>query len=195
MKSSITNRTWDIDADPKTITCNQRDENYRLYWILLPHNITPINSTGLITLFFITNRLIVDIIFAINLLLMKTYNLPYDLSENLEADEEPVLIRPYQSGYTTINNKIVLHYNMINLLLKGTKTVKHAEDTATINAGEFLILSAGNILTSEVLPQHDVFTSVTIYFTNAILTDFFLKYAALIPEKINRKNWRPFLSL
>ena len=52
-----------------------------------------------------------------------------------------MIIRAYQPGRDTVRNKIVLHYNMINLLLKGTKTIVHAEDATCIRSGELLVLS------------------------------------------------------
>ena len=56
-------------------------------------------------------------------------------------------------------------------------------DTATINAGEFLILSAGNILTSEVLPQHDVFYQCYHLLYQCYINRFLFKICRAYPRK------------
>ncbi|HWK06664.1 MAG TPA: AraC family transcriptional regulator [Puia sp.] len=120
------------------------------------------------------------------------YNLPHDLTPADAPDTGPVIIRRYQSRHNTLKNKIILHKNMINLLISGEKTILHAEGTTTIREGEFLILSCGNCLTTEVLPLNDIFSSIILYFDNELLTDFLHKHIHLIKEEKHKK--KPFLT-
>ena len=84
------------------------------------------------------------------------YNLPQDLTPAGASETGPVIIRRYQSRHNTLKNKIILHKNMINLLISGEKTILHAGGATTIHENEFLILSCGNCLTTEVLPLNDL---------------------------------------
>lgn len=123
---------------------------------------------------------------------MKTYNLPDDLFTG-PADENEVIIRHYTSGHDTIKNKIILNRNMINLLISGRKTVVYPEISVDVQEGELIILSTGNILTSEVIPNHQDFTSVLLYFSNDLLNRFWVKYEKLLADMPVNKNKHPFL--
>lgn len=107
---------------------------------------------------------------------MQVYNLPYDLVP--EASPAEVIIRPYESAQDTVRNRIVLHYNMLNLLLDGRKTIVQAAGTTTVYHDEILLLASGNCLTSELLSDAGRFRSIIIYFSNAVLADFYVRHAA-----------------
>lgn len=121
------------------------------------------------------------------------YNLPQDLTPAGASETGPVIIRRYQSRHNTLKNKIILHKNMINLLISGEKTILHAGGTTTIHENEFLILSCGNCLTTEVLPLNDLFSSIILYFDNELLTDFLHKHKHL--AKKEKHKLTPFLTL
>jgi len=107
---------------------------------------------------------------------MKTYNLPDDLNSGIAFKNDEVIIRQYQSGHnSTTKNKIILSQNMISLVLSGSKTVIYPESIATVNEGEMVILSTGNILTSEVTTGNTDFSSVILYFSNNLLKRFYIK--------------------
>lgn len=124
---------------------------------------------------------------------MNSYNLPNDLSPDQELVTNEVIIRSYHTEHNTVKNKIILHQNMINLLIKGKKVIQYPEVAAVINEGELLILSCGNCLTSEVTTDTNVFSSILIYFSNQVLTDFFIKYNAMGNDS-REKIKQPFLT-
>jgi len=107
---------------------------------------------------------------------LNIYNLPYDLVPGTINPDKSVIIRRYKALHNTVRNKIILHQNMINLLISGTKTITYPEGTVTVQENEFLILSKGNCLTSEILPEHGLFSSILLYFSHELLADFFIKY-------------------
>lgn len=125
---------------------------------------------------------------------IKTYNLPDDLMDGRIIAENEVIIRFYRSDANTIKNKIILNRNMVNLLISGTKTVVYPDSITTINAGELVILSNGNILTSEVAPAEKPFTSVLIYFSNETLLNFLIKYKHLLKEGGNTVQKSAFVT-
>jgi len=125
---------------------------------------------------------------------VKVYQLPHDLSAGLPVPEGEVVIRAYHSNHNALKNRIVLHQNMINLLVSGTKTVVNADGRTTVHEDELLVLSTGNCLTTEVRSGHTDFSSIILYCSNEALTDFFVKYAHLdgqVPDHIPADQ--PFL--
>jgi AraC-like DNA-binding protein len=116
------------------------------------------------------------------------YNLPQDLTPANARDNDPIIIRWYRSQHNTDKTRIILHKNMINLLISGEKTILHAEGATTVHEGEFLILSCGNCLTTEVLPLNDIFSSIILYFDNDLLTDFLNRYEHLAKDAPHKKE-------
>jgi AraC family transcriptional regulator, exoenzyme S synthesis regulatory protein ExsA len=97
---------------------------------------------------------------------MQIYHLPFDLNPD---DIDNVIIRAYTADHNTVKNKIVLHRNMINLIVSGNKLLFHTAGNITISAGEFLILTTGNCLTTEIKPGNADFKSILLYFSNETL--------------------------
>lgn len=108
------------------------------------------------------------------------------------ADE--VVIRCYTSGQDSVKNRIVLTQNMINLLVSGTKTVVYPDATAVVNAGELVVLSAGNVLTSELLTGGQQFNSILFYFSNELFNKFLIKYDHLLQSVIPLSGKKSFLT-
>lgn len=115
--------------------------------------------------------------FAIQL---KTFQLPDDLFAVSDLNNSEVIIRHYQSVQNRERNKIILNQNMINLVVDGYKTVIYPEHTVTVRGQELVLLTTGNILTSEVVAQNKHFTSLILYFSNDKLAQFLVKYEYLI---------------
>jgi len=82
---------------------------------------------------------------------------------------------------------------MINLLVSGTKTIVYPDATATVNAGELVVLSTGNVLTSELLTGENQFSSVLFYFSNEVLNRFLIKYDYLLQLLRPTTGKQPFL--
>lgn len=117
---------------------------------------------------------------------MQTFNLPDDLVPAGEASMENIYIFPYQSADNSSRSGITLHYNLFSFLLAGEKKVYYAEKHAQINNNQFLMLSSGNCLMSEKMaPENSIYKSVLVFFDNAVLTGFFLKYPHILIDRIN----------
>ncbi len=111
---------------------------------------------------------------------MSTYYLPDDMLNRPSSDPDEVVIRCYASDCDSIKNKIVLNRNMINLLISGTKTIIYPDVTAIVKAGELVVLSTGNVLTSELLTGNQHFSSILFYFSNEVFNRFLIKYDHLL---------------
>ncbi|KQS26649.1 AraC family transcriptional regulator [Dyadobacter sp. Leaf189] len=124
---------------------------------------------------------------------MNTYYLPDDLLDDPAAQADDVVIRYYNSDRDSVKNRIVLNKNMINLLVSGTKTIIYPDATAVVNAGELVVLSTGNVLTSELLAGTNQFTSILFYFSNEVFNRFLIKYEHLLNAATAKANKQPFL--
>lgn len=124
---------------------------------------------------------------------MNTYNLPDDLLDDGPSQSDEVAIRFYNSDRNSVKNRIVLNQNMINVLVSGTKTIIYPDATAVVQAGELVVLSTGNVLTSELLVGTDRFTSVLFYFSNEVFNRFLIKYEHLIKGNTPTASRQPFL--
>lgn len=124
---------------------------------------------------------------------MNTFYLPDDILDGSPTGADEVVIRCYTSGQDSVKNRIVLNQNMINLLVSGTKTVVYPDATAVVNAGELVVLSTGNVLTSELLTGGQHFSSILFYFSNEIFNRFLIKYDHLLQSVIPLSGKQPFL--
>lgn len=124
---------------------------------------------------------------------MKTYYLPDDLLEESPARPDEVVIRYYTSDQDSVSNRIVLNQNMINLLVSGKKTIVYSDATAVVRAGELVVLSTGNVLTSELLADAHQFTSILFYFSNEVFNRFLIKYDHLLKAVTPNASKQPFL--
>jgi AraC-like DNA-binding protein len=124
---------------------------------------------------------------------MKTYYLPDDILDGSPAGPDEIVIRCYTSGQDSVKNKIVLNQNMINLLVSGTKTVVYPDATAVVNAGELVVLSTGNVLTSELLTGGQQFSSILFYFSNELFNKFLINYDHLLQSVKPLNGKQPFL--
>ncbi|MBS7565509.1 helix-turn-helix transcriptional regulator [Mucilaginibacter sp. Bleaf8] len=124
---------------------------------------------------------------------MNTYYLPDDILNGSPANTDEVVIRCYTSHQDSIKNRIVLNQNMINLLVSGTKTVVYPDATAVVNAGELVVLSTGNVLTSELLTGGQQFSSILFYFSNEVFNRFLIKYDHLLQNITPLNGKQPFL--
>ncbi|MBF9142589.1 helix-turn-helix transcriptional regulator [Hymenobacter properus] len=112
---------------------------------------------------------------------MTVYNLPHDLLPAGSPAPTDVLIRSYASQQPSVKNRLVLHYHMINLLIAGRKTLVQAAGTVTIFQDEILLMAAGHTLTSELLSDDGQFRSILLYFSPAVLAEFYARHAAQLP--------------
>jgi AraC-like DNA-binding protein len=119
---------------------------------------------------------------------MKIINLPQDLLAGNADPNSDIIIKRYTSGTNTVKNKIILHKNMLNMLIEGQKTIAYTDNKTTVLEDEILLLSCGNCLTTEVLSGEGRFHSIIIYFSNKLMTDFYVKYPGLISRAEKQKG-------
>lgn len=124
---------------------------------------------------------------------MNTYYLPDDILDGAATSADEVIIRSYSSVHDSVKNRIVLNQNMINLLVSGTKTVVYPDATAVVNAGELVVLSTGNVLTSELLTEGRQFSSILFYFSNELFNRFLIKYDHLLQSVTPLSGKQSFL--
>jgi AraC-like DNA-binding protein len=101
----------------------------------------------------------------------------------------------YYSDKKARRNQIFLPQNLISFLEEGEKIVHYAEHKKTITKTHFAILSAGNCLMTEKLPVHNSYRSTMLFFDNAALNEFFIKYGSMVNKISSRtiKTKRPLL--
>lgn len=114
-------------------------------------------------------------------------NLPHDLSTQEEINS-PVIIRSYRANQLSTRNKSIIHENMIDMVISGKKRILNVDDVANLQDGDLILLSKGNCLISEVLPENGLFSSIVIYFTNEKLSEFLIKYDGLVKERVEHRG-------
>jgi len=113
---------------------------------------------------------------------MEVYNLPHDLLPEGSPAPTDIYIRSYASQQPSVKNKMMLHWNMLNLLIDGRKTIIQATGAVTVYQDEILLMAAGNCLTSELLSDAGQFRSILLYFSNQMLEDFHVRHAARLRQ-------------
>jgi len=112
--------------------------------------------------------------------IMEVYNLPQDIFSGGDSSGEPIIMHHYEAKTGSFKGRSILHKNAISLVINGRKTMHFAETTVHVNEKEFHFLSSGNCLASMDLSGQQVFRSILVFFDDKVLTDFFVKYDALI---------------
>jgi AraC-like DNA-binding protein len=113
---------------------------------------------------------------------MDVYNLPHDLLPEGSPAPADIYLSSYASQQPSVKNKLMLHWNMLNLLLDGRKTIVQASGAVTVYQDEILLMAAGNCLTSELLSEAGQFRSILLYFSNPVLEDFYVRHAARLRQ-------------
>ncbi|UOQ53305.1 helix-turn-helix domain-containing protein [Hymenobacter cellulosivorans] len=100
---------------------------------------------------------------------------------------------PYTTALSSVRTKVTMRYHLFSFLLEGEKVVTYPTATKRITPGQFLLLPAGNCLTSEKLSgPDDTYRSVLLFFSDEALTDFFHKYPDLRPGEGTPPVTHPF---
>ena len=110
---------------------------------------------------------------------------------------EPFSTTSYSSDKPAQRNKVFLPQNLISLLEEGEKVVYYANKKTFVTNDQFAILSSGNCLMTEKRPVNNNYQSTMLFFDNAALTTFFVKYASLIDQIASKPNRmeQPFIVL
>lgn len=111
---------------------------------------------------------------------MKIINLPHDIFPGEAIGSDDIVIHEYTARSGTIKGRSTLRCNAVSLVLQGEKTMVFAEKTFRIGEDSFHILTSGNCLSSVNLSQQPVFKTILVFFSNKVLSDFYIKYNDLI---------------
>lgn len=123
---------------------------------------------------------------------MKVYTLPDDISLDRKTLNSDIIFYHYTSLKDSVREKSHLTCNAFSLVISGTKTMLFAEKSVNIKDTEIHLLSSGNCIASVTISKQNVFESVLIFFTNQILTEFYLTHTAIISD-INKKKHNSYL--
>jgi AraC-like DNA-binding protein len=105
-----------------------------------------------------------------------------------------VSIIRYNSSVATTNSRIELHQNMFSFLLEGSKSIQYTGRKVTINASQFLLLTAGNCLMSEkIAAPGGLYRSILFLFDRDLLSDFFMRHPHALLQQRNTQQQEPFL--
>lgn len=113
---------------------------------------------------------------------MKVYTLPNDISLDENSKNSNIVFYHYTSLKDSVREKSHLNCNAFSLVISGTKTMLFAEKTVHVNDAEIHLLSSGNCIASVTIAKQKTFESILIFFTNEILSDFYLVHAATISK-------------
>ena len=113
------------------------------------------------------------------------YNLPEDLLTESQCNED-IIIRHYVTKEASNKNKIQLNRVMVNILLSGEKTVLTPELSVSVKKNQLVMLNSGNLMTSEVIPDNNPFSSIVIYIKNETLEKLLSNVE--FPRKSNRPS-------
>lgn len=122
---------------------------------------------------------------------LRVLHLPQDILPAGAAADDAIIIHDYTAVEGSMKGKSILHRNAISLVVNGEKTMLFAEQTVEINPNTFHFLSAGNCIASVKLSRQGLFRSILVFFTDEVLSDFYLKYDAQIRRIRDKKKITP----
>ncbi|WP_082455799.1 helix-turn-helix domain-containing protein [Hymenobacter sp. AT01-02] len=124
---------------------------------------------------------------------MKQVLLPDDVMPCAGGSRPATYLVPYTTALSSGRTKVTLRYHLFSFLLEGEKVVTYPTATTRITPGQFLLLPAGNCLTSEKLAGPvSAYRSLMLFFSDEALTDFFTKYPDLAPGREAAPGPHPF---
>ncbi len=113
---------------------------------------------------------------------------------------EAIRFRMHDSTEEKSKTRATLTQNLFSFLREGFKTVSYADKHVLIDNSQFLLLSAGNcLMTERIAPEAGAYRSTMLFFDNAMLSDFFLKYSHLLPpvnqQQLHEEAFIVFIAL
>ncbi|AFD08935.1 helix-turn-helix domain-containing protein [Solitalea canadensis] len=101
--------------------------------------------------------------------------------------QKPIIIHNYTSYKNLQKSKVLLQYNLITFLINGEKSFQYANNSTSIDNKKLAVLSSGNCLMTEKLSNGNNYSSIVLFFDNAVLMNFFIKYP-VVSNKAPSKN-------
>ena len=128
---------------------------------------------------------------------MDIYHLPGDIFPGSDCLKDDIIVHEYTAPVGSFKGKSILQKNAVSLVLQGEKTMRFAEKTVITNDHEFHFLSAGNCLVTMDIAKEKTFSSILIFFDDAVLVNFHLKYKDHIASLQSDKSAarQPYISI
>lgn len=111
---------------------------------------------------------------------MNIRHLPYNIAEQGAPDPHLVDLSRQHTGAPQERVPVSLHGNMALLVTNGSAQLKAPTIAVSVAAGGLVLAAAGNYLFTET-PTHGYYEAMQLYFSNELLTDFFIKYHGFLP--------------
>lgn len=119
---------------------------------------------------------------------MMIYNLPLHFLQ--QETVPPVVHHNYRSTTHVFASQIQLTHHLISFIQTGTKTVVLPHQTVVVPPNQFLFLSEGQCLMTEVLSQQQEFHSQLLFFKQEIVQDFLLQHQIEVPVGKDSANFQ-----
>ena len=121
---------------------------------------------------------------------MEIQTIPQDIfiQDGQDPSSDKIAILLYHTNSPSPKTRITLTKNLFSFLLDGEKTIHYSGKTIRIDPNQFLLLAGSNCLMSEKLSTNGRYSSLLLFFDDALLTDFFLKYGSMIRRISARTN-------
>ena len=104
---------------------------------------------------------------------MNSIQLPKDFS----LDQlEPIQLYNYNSFDDITKQEIILSKHTFSFLIEGKKEVYADNASFAIDSSHFLLMKSGHCLMTEKLSKTKQYTSLLLFFSNELLTNFITKY-------------------
>jgi AraC-like DNA-binding protein len=110
------------------------------------------------------------------------FRLPEAILSDPPGDPGELVFHSYAAPMGAFSGRSVLSRNAISLVIQGEKTIRFAEKSVEIKAGEIHFLSTGNCLVTMDISERAPFRSILVFFGHGTLDAFYRKYARKIAE-------------
>ncbi|PUZ29441.1 hypothetical protein DCC81_08330 [Chitinophaga parva] len=111
---------------------------------------------------------------------MNIRHLPYNIAEQGVPDPHGVGLARYRTPVAEDHVPVSLHGNLALLVINGSVQVQAPTIAVSVAAGGLVLAAAGNYLFTET-PANGHYEAMQLYFSNELLTDFFIKYHGFLP--------------
>ena len=108
---------------------------------------------------------------------MENYTFPTSIIPNSQAD---VSLWDYRTDSQVTNHKVILEKNVLNFLLQGQKEVRFSDTSVCINDRQAMLITSGNCLMTERLPDTDGYRCILLFFSDQKVADFLVKHTDLL---------------
>ena len=110
----------------------------------------------------------------------KNHNLPIDFSK----ENKDIFLYFYATSVGSIKNRVTFSENLFSLLLEGEKEAYSKSSHTKIGNDKFLLIRKGTSLMTEKLLDNKQYKSILLFFSNAALLDFCLRFNISLNKEV-----------